>query len=197
MTHHSREGRMPDMPVSRTVANLRSFGWQPHCRGRYQTPMAALPAICWSPSAKTRNETIRVGVLHRVFRESSRFTASVSIRHPHLQEIFHFEPFEGHGTHCRFGCHSRFAVWGPKEAEGAHSKMKHFAGGRETPPLQRRPSMALHEVTASPMPGSIEPLLDVPRAAHLLGVSPKTLRDWIQARRIEYVKVGTRVMLRA
>lgn len=39
-------------------------------------------------------------------------------------------------------------------------------------------------------------LLDVPRAANLLGISPKTLRDWIQARRIEYVKVGTRVMLR-
>jgi hypothetical protein len=35
--------------------------------------------------AKTRNEIIRVGVLHHsVFREASRFTASVSIRQPHL-----------------------------------------------------------------------------------------------------------------
>jgi excisionase family DNA binding protein len=34
------------------------------------------------------------------------------------------------------------------------------------------------------------------RAAHLLGISVKTLRDWIQGRRIEYVKVGTRVMIR-
>jgi excisionase family DNA binding protein len=56
--------------------------------------------------------------------------------------------------------------------------------------------MALHELAPSPMPGSIEPLLDIPRAAQLLGISPKTSRDWIQARRIEYVKVGTRVMIR-
>ena len=40
-TQHSREGRTPDMPVSPPVANLRSFRWQPHCRGLYQTPMAA------------------------------------------------------------------------------------------------------------------------------------------------------------
>jgi len=40
-THHSREGRTPDMPVSPPVANLRAFRWQPHCRGLYQTPMAA------------------------------------------------------------------------------------------------------------------------------------------------------------
>jgi excisionase family DNA binding protein len=57
--------------------------------------------------------------------------------------------------------------------------------------------MAIHEA----MPPAfavdpIEPLLDVNRAAHLLGISVKTLRDWIQCRRIEYVKVGTRVMIR-
>jgi transposase InsO family protein len=40
-THHSREGHTPDMPVSRPVANLRSFRWQPHCRGLYQTAVAA------------------------------------------------------------------------------------------------------------------------------------------------------------
>ena len=40
-THHSREGRTPHMPVSPPVANLRSFRWQPHCRGLYQTPVAA------------------------------------------------------------------------------------------------------------------------------------------------------------
>lgn len=57
--------------------------------------------------------------------------------------------------------------------------------------------MALHEaMPPGPVLGPIEPLLDVPRAAHLLGISVKTLRDWIQARRIEYVKVGTRVMIR-
>ena len=40
-THNSLEGRTPDPPVSRPVANLRSFRWQPHCRSLYQTPMAA------------------------------------------------------------------------------------------------------------------------------------------------------------
>src|SRR5271167_872257 len=40
-THTSREGRTPDTPVSRPIANLRSFGWQPHCRSLYQTPVAA------------------------------------------------------------------------------------------------------------------------------------------------------------
>jgi excisionase family DNA binding protein len=42
----------------------------------------------------------------------------------------------------------------------------------------------------------IEPLLDLNRAAHLLGISVKTLRDWIHGRRIDYVKVGARVMIR-
>ena len=40
-THQSREGQTPDMPVSRPVANLRSFRWEPHCRGLYQTAVAA------------------------------------------------------------------------------------------------------------------------------------------------------------
>jgi hypothetical protein len=39
--HTSREGRTPDTPVSRPIANLHSFRWQPHCGGLYQTPMAA------------------------------------------------------------------------------------------------------------------------------------------------------------
>src|SRR5580704_16891200 len=50
----------------------------------------ALPAICWSPRAKTRNEIIRVGVLQffiAAFREFSRFTASVSIRQPHVGSL--------------------------------------------------------------------------------------------------------------
>lgn len=42
----------------------------------------------------------------------------------------------------------------------------------------------------------IEPLLNVTRVAYLLGISVKTLRDWIRDRRIEYVKIGTRVMIR-
>lgn len=42
----------------------------------------------------------------------------------------------------------------------------------------------------------IEPLVSVGRAAPLLGISVKTLRDWILYRRIDYVKIGTRVMIR-
>jgi excisionase family DNA binding protein len=42
----------------------------------------------------------------------------------------------------------------------------------------------------------IEPLLGVKEAAYLLGISVKTLRDWIQERKIDYVKAGTRVMIR-
>jgi excisionase family DNA binding protein len=57
--------------------------------------------------------------------------------------------------------------------------------------------MALHQaMQPNSFLGPIEPLLDVTRAAHLLGISVKTLRDWIQGRRIDYVKVGTRVMIR-
>jgi hypothetical protein len=40
-THTAREGRTPDPPASRPIANLRSFRWQPHCRSLYQTPVAA------------------------------------------------------------------------------------------------------------------------------------------------------------
>lgn len=57
--------------------------------------------------------------------------------------------------------------------------------------------MALHEAMPPRFaPDPIEPLIDVMTAAHLLGISVKTLRDWIQGRRIDYVKVGTRVMIR-
>src|SRR4029077_20855868 len=40
-THNSLEARTPDTPVSRPIANLHSFQWQPHCRALYQTPVAA------------------------------------------------------------------------------------------------------------------------------------------------------------
>jgi excisionase family DNA binding protein len=57
--------------------------------------------------------------------------------------------------------------------------------------------MAWLEAVPSPYPlDPMEPLLDVTKAAHLLDISVKTLRDWIQGRRIEYVKVGARVMFR-
>jgi excisionase family DNA binding protein len=57
--------------------------------------------------------------------------------------------------------------------------------------------MALHHTEMSDFAvDPIEPLLALDRAAHLLGISAKTLRDWVQYRKIEYVKVGTRVMIR-
>ncbi len=40
-THTSLGGRTPDALASRPIVNLRSFGWQSHCRNLYQTPVAA------------------------------------------------------------------------------------------------------------------------------------------------------------
>jgi excisionase family DNA binding protein len=37
-------------------------------------------------------------------------------------------------------------------------------------------------------------LIDIPTAAKLLGISEKTLRDWVWRKKIDYVKVGDRVM---
>jgi excisionase family DNA binding protein len=42
----------------------------------------------------------------------------------------------------------------------------------------------------------LEGLLDITRAAKVLGISPKTLRDHVLHRRIDYVKVGSRVLFR-
>jgi excisionase family DNA binding protein len=56
--------------------------------------------------------------------------------------------------------------------------------------------MALHEAMPPGSVHDLEPLIDVKKAAYLLGISVKTLRDWIQDRRIDYVKVGARVMMR-
>ena len=39
--HHSLEGQTPDRRESRPIANLTSYRWQSHCRGLYQTPIAA------------------------------------------------------------------------------------------------------------------------------------------------------------
>ena len=53
-----------------------------------------------------------------------------------------------------------------------------------------------HESLPASPPDPIEALVSVGRAAPLLGISVKTLRDWILYRRIDYVKIGTRVMIR-
>lgn len=39
-----------------------------------------------------------------------------------------------------------------------------------------------------------EGLLDLAEAAQYLGISPYTLRDWVSQRRIEFVRVGTKVV---
>jgi excisionase family DNA binding protein len=41
-----------------------------------------------------------------------------------------------------------------------------------------------------------EPLLDVPTTAKILGLSIDTIRLWVSKGRIEYVKLGSRVMFR-
>jgi hypothetical protein len=40
-SHTAREGRPPDAAPLRQVANLQSYRWQSHCRGLYQTSIAA------------------------------------------------------------------------------------------------------------------------------------------------------------
>ena len=79
----------------------------------------------------------------------------------------------------------------------------HFSGQPQTllfprsPSTQRAPILSPRSpsLPADP-PDPIEPLVSVGRAAPLLGISVKTLRDWILYRRIDYVKIGTRVMIR-
>ena len=79
----------------------------------------------------------------------------------------------------------------------------HLSGQPQTLvfPTSRGPHGAPLFTTRNPpleagRPDPIEPLVSVGRAAPLLGISVKTLRDWILYRRIDYVKIGTRVMIR-
>jgi excisionase family DNA binding protein len=56
-----------------------------------------------------------------------------------------------------------------------------------TPPRPAQPA-------PSPLLEVIEPLLSVPEAAKILGISQCTLRTWIQCKKITGVKVGGRMM---
>ena len=40
----------------------------------------------------------------------------------------------------------------------------------------------------------VEPLLNIKQSAKILGLSEKTLRDWVWRKKIDYVKSGDRVM---
>lgn len=46
------------------------------------------------------------------------------------------------------------------------------------------------------MEHEIEELLRIPQAARLLGIRPKTLRDWVWRRKVTFVKVGKGVAFR-
>ena len=52
------------------------------------------------------------------------------------------------------------------------------------------------EIPAVPSTRKLEELLDINRAAKVLGIRPKTLRHHVLRRRIDYVKIGGRVLFR-
>lgn len=52
------------------------------------------------------------------------------------------------------------------------------------------------EIPAVPNTRRLEELLDINRAAKVLGIRPKTLRHHVLRRRIDYVKIGGRVLFR-
>ena len=61
--------------------------------------------------------------------------------------------------------------------------------------MSTQPSPTTPE-TSMPSGQKLDGLLDIPKAAKVLGISPKTLRDHVLHRRIDYVKVGARVLIR-
>jgi len=46
------------------------------------------------------------------------------------------------------------------------------------------------------MERELEKLLRIPEAARVLGIRPKTLRDWVWRRKVTFVKVGKGVAFR-
>jgi excisionase family DNA binding protein len=52
------------------------------------------------------------------------------------------------------------------------------------------------QASAIPSTRTLEELLDINRAAKVLGIKPKTLRHHVLRRRIDYVKIGGRVLFR-
>ena len=62
--------------------------------------------------------------------------------------------------------------------------------------MSTQPSPTNRAETSTQSGQKLEGLLDIPRAAKVLGISPKTLRDHVLHRRIDYVKIGGRVLFR-
>lgn len=54
----------------------------------------------------------------------------------------------------------------------------------------------LLDIPPAPSTRKLEELLDIDRAAKVLGIRPKTLRHHVLRRRIDYVKIGARVLFR-
>jgi len=52
------------------------------------------------------------------------------------------------------------------------------------------------EIPTVPTTRKLEELLDINRASKVLGIRPKTLRHHVLRRRIDYVKIGGRVLFR-
>jgi excisionase family DNA binding protein len=63
--------------------------------------------------------------------------------------------------------------------------------------MSTQPSPTNPPETSMQSEHKLEGLLDITRAAKVLGISPKTLRDHVLHRRIDYVKIGSRVLFRS
>lgn len=60
--------------------------------------------------------------------------------------------------------------------------------------IEHPPTEPLRSLPDSP--SVLEPLLDIATASKILGLSVNTLRLWVCKRRIEFIKLGSRVMFR-
>jgi hypothetical protein len=88
-THHSREGRTRVTTRRQSaLVSLATTLSRPisHTHGRLSFQRCAIPAICRSPCAKTRNEIIRVGVLQ--FFSAARFV-NLAVSLPQYQFASH------------------------------------------------------------------------------------------------------------
>lgn len=86
----------------------------------------------------------------------------------------------------------------PDIVTGAPHTVKNDARGQSKSRKETTMATLPRPVQPAPVPllEVIEPLLSVPQAAKILGISQCTLRNWIQRKKIARVKVGGRVMFR-
>ncbi len=60
--------------------------------------------------------------------------------------------------------------------------------------MDNRPPMCRIAEDEANLPITLEPLMSVKLTAKILGVSEKTLRDWVWRKKVDYVKSGDRVV---